>query len=151
MKIMFFEDDFNEDINVAFRLMLRKEIQGARIEYASNVKKFEELLSDAGYDVFILDIMTAETAVRSHDSGERVSRSRVGLELLKRLRKGHYGDQNKKAFIVVRSARTIDDEFADLCRQSGADECFGPGDHDIEIVQILFEKSKELGGIDARP
>jgi len=144
MKLMFFEDEYAERPNVKFRLELIEELPGLRLDYASTVDWFNQFMRRTVYDAFIIDIMTPEGI--SGPKGVRVDRTRVGIELLRRLREGYYAHQRKDALIIMRTARSTEPGIREICVEVGADHVLSPGGDDHEIIEILRSGFAISGG-----
>lgn len=137
MNVLFFEDDYNTDSNIKFRLELMEEVNDISLDYAGNLEYFEKHLRNKTYDVFILDIMSTETNIISGITLKRVERSFVGIEFAFRIRAGYYKNQKEDAIIIIRSARATEPDIRRLCKDKRIHHICSPGSDDHKIIKIL--------------
>lgn len=146
MKLLFFEDEFLDDLSKSFYLSLRIEIPDLKVVQAANTKRFEQELKKSSYDVFVLDIMTADSYLKGLKTNKNVSSANVGIELVERIRTGYYKGQKTDALIIMRTARATEPVIRERCRIKGADFCFSPGADDekiLSVVKRLFRDQNE--------
>ena len=137
MNLLFFEDQYLSNSNVRFTLALRDNIPKLNIFQAYNVEWFEKYVHEMIFDVFILDIMTPETDIKSVEYKKWIPKSLIGIELSMRLRNNHYPNQKNNVCIIMRTARAEDSQIKQLCSKYGINYCFIPGSGDFEIIRIL--------------
>lgn len=141
--ILIFEDDPLKSDNKLFLALLRKEVSsgGVRVRLEKTVRGFERRLRDSLCKVIILDIIAAtpmDFRVAESGSSRRVDPTRTGVELLQRIRAGHYGDHCKLTDVFMRSARG-EPHIVALCMRSGATGYFQPGAQDLALIDRIKE------------
>lgn len=140
MNIIFFEDQFTRDTNLNLHLDLQHYFGGSapqsRIHWPVSVKDFETLSSTLNIEIFILDIMTRPEELTEIHTGDAVSDSMTGIELLKRIRSNYY-KKNSNSLVYIRSARVAEFEIKEICMSLGATECFRAGWDDEQIIQHI--------------
>jgi len=141
-RIVHFEDDSKLSLHTAFRKLLAVKIPGLVVDFATNYDIFQKMASTYIYRAFILDIMTADTKVRNVNTGDLVSKHRIGIEILDQIRNGHFANQDRESLIIMRSARSIEPDITDICLSKGANYFFGAGSDDIKILNILMDYLK---------
>jgi len=143
MKIIFFEDDYKNPLNINFRKYIEKEIDGVTLDFAAKVKRFEDHLNKEIYDIFILDVMAPENL--TNEQGRLIDKIDIGLELLNRLNNNYYPNQKDNPLVFIRSARARDYTFISACKRMNATYIFPPGEKDFKIVDIIKNYIEEGG------
>jgi len=139
MKILIFEDEYQDDVNVLLKMKLKYNFTNLKIRDPARVELFESILKYNSFDAIILDIMSHELDLKSINNGEIVPRNMIGIELLKRIRAGHYNTQDKNVPIIMRTARATEPNIYNLCIKCGANYCLPPSEDD-ELIRILRDK-----------
>ena len=91
MNIIIYENERKKSTNQLFFYELNFFFPNWLIQNFARVDLFEKQLQKTIFDAFILDVMGNETDLKGSDG--KVSRTNIGMELLKRLRKKHYPKQ----------------------------------------------------------
>ncbi len=142
MNVIILEDQYMRPSNVNFARILRFELPTFTVCSVRNIQQFESELGQTPYDIFILDIMMPGQNIISIDTSELVDGMWIGIEILKRIRMGHYKNQKKDAVIIMRTARTHETEIRNRCYACGATFCFRPGWDDFKILEELQKLAK---------
>lgn len=139
MKVLFFDDDKTNPSNILLAQRILLEMPDDILRQAHSFNVLETCILKGGFDVIILDIMGAESNIISIDGKNKVKDNFIGIEMLRRIRKGVYPNQKSDTLIIMRSARERESRIKDLCYEYGTDYFFAPGDNDEQIIAILKE------------
>ena len=142
--ILIFEDEPLKSDNKLFLALLRREVgpSGVRVRVEKTIRGFERRLRESICNIVVLDIISAIPrefkAVESGGAMRRVDPTRAGIEILQRIRAGHYGEGCKSADVFMRSARG-EPHIVALCLKSGATAYFQPGTEDLALIDRIKE------------
>jgi hypothetical protein len=139
MNVIFFDDSINSMENKILISRIRIELPNVTLFPAYSLKFFEDKIKRIFVHTIILDIMAAETNIRSFRTNKRVRSARLGIELLERVRGGYYPKQDSKIPIIMRTARADDDKVISECEQYEANLICLPGSDDSRIIEYLNE------------
>ncbi len=142
MNIIFYDDDQYRIDNTLFPNEIKIAIPGTSVFVAHSLEYLEVTLERKIADVVILDIMGAENGITGIDSGNKVAPNHLGIEILKRLRKGYYNkyNQNPNVPIIMRSALGDDVEIQRVCKNAGANHIYLlSAANDKEIIKELIK------------
>jgi len=124
------------DLTLNFKYQLELELNYAIIDLAGNIKSFEHYVNNKRYDVFILDIMTKDS-IYNFVTGKKICETRVGIELLTRLKAGYYKLQSPNSIVLMRTNRSSERSINNECIKNGAQKVLSPGSDDEKLVEYL--------------
>lgn len=135
MRIVFYDDNEKNISNIMLVNKIKKQIPNANVNYINTVAVFEAFLDKAIVDAFVLDIMGPETNLTEFDTKKKVESTCIGIELLRRIRKGFYRKQKKTAPVIIRTAKQ-DSNTSRVCLDYGAIVILRRGENK-KLVNIL--------------
>lgn len=146
LRILFFDDFPYESENRLLRLRLRRKLRGFDVQVVEErtVHGFEDRVQRNTYEIVVLDIMArAPSGLTSTDTGRTVPDALTGVELLRRCRKGDYGEHYKFAPVYMRTARG-EPQIRLLCEREGATAFFRAGGEDTQLIEKIAEDVETL-------
>jgi hypothetical protein len=143
MNIVFYDDRrrYPENELLSQQIVFSSQ-KKANVFASQKIEHFEKTMREVVANVFILDIMGSETDMREYDTGHKVSSSRIGIELLRRIRGNVYPLQDSKSLIFMRSARG-ESYIKEYCIDCGCDYFLRPGEDDYIIIESITKMINE--------
>lgn len=145
-RILFFDDYPNASENTLLMERILRALKGAdvRITPERTIPALEEALRRTAFDIIILDIMAeSPTRVDWPVNGHQVPETLMGIAVLDKCRAGKYGNLNRRAAILMRSARGENHIMA-LCTEKGATAYYRAGSDDTRLVEEIARIITEL-------
>ena len=142
IKILIYDDE-KSYLTTMFKNDIKIELRDVQVFVAHSFDYFETLMGRHKFDAAILDIIGAENHINSAYGNEHVPPSFIGIELLKRIRKGFYSKFDQKADmpIYMRTARGEEPKIQTACTLAGANKIFEISEEsDVKIIDLLRKK-----------
>jgi CheY-like chemotaxis protein len=139
--LLFFEDYPYASENSLLRLRIRRALKDhdVTILTAKTVAAFERTLRDQQPDILVLDIMAdAPATLKWAETDCETPSALTGIELLRRCRKGDYGQYYTRAPVYMRSARG-ESHVREACIREGATDYFKSGGEDTNLIRAIAE------------
>ena len=150
LSILIFDDEIYKSLGNSFVIELTYKLKPyhVRVDLGLSINNFESYAKSNRYSVFILDIKSpVPHNWKSVVDGTKVNPSLAGVELLHRIKMGKYGENNKHAYIFMRTTR-FEPWLRKDCLDAGANGYFAVGGQDLELIDAIKKSINKDGGLE---